>query len=196
MSLRAPRSKLRTPRSSGGFMLRQFLCVALTAALVACGSQPSQTPAATAPASTSPGMSRARYLPDETTYPVGAIPNAILHDAQRNKDLIMTIEYPTRGGPYPVIVFSHGFGGSNTGYTPLTEYWAGQGYIVIKPSHADAGKLGPILAQRREERRAEMEKRRAERRSRSDRTAQPQQPPQADPLAEAIWSTQTPADWV
>jgi predicted dienelactone hydrolase len=184
-------------------MFRRLCCVAFTAALVACGSQPSQTPAATTPASTgtastTPGISRAHYLPDETTYPVGSIPNAILHDAGRNKDLIMTIEYPTRGGPYPVIVFSHGFGGSNTSYTPLTEYWAGHGYIVIKPSHADAGKLGPILAQRREERRAEMEKRRAEGRDRKNQNAQAQaqQPPQPDSLAEAIWSTQTTGDWV
>jgi predicted dienelactone hydrolase len=113
----------------------------------------------------------------------------------------MTIEYPTRGGPYPVIVFSHGFGGSNVGYTPLTEYWAGHGYIVIKPSHADAGKLGPILEQRREERRAEMEKARAEGRGRNARNVQPsgqqQEPAQQKPdaLAEAIWATQSPADW-
>ena len=179
-------------------MLRQFLGVALTAALVACGSQPSQKTAATTPASTAPGMSRAHYLPEETTYPVGSIPNAVLHDAVRHKDLVMTIEYPTRGGPYPVIIFSHGFGGSNTSYTPLTEYWAGHGFIVIKPSHADAGKLGPILAQRREDRRAEMEKRRAEGRARNSRNAQAQDqtPPQPDSLAEAIWATQTTADWV
>ncbi|HEX3581582.1 MAG TPA: hypothetical protein VH087_07445, partial [Thermoanaerobaculia bacterium] len=141
-------------------------------------------------------------LPDETTYPVGSIPNAVLHDSARNKDLVMTIEYPTRGGPYPVIVFSHGFGGSNVGYTPLTEYWAGHGYIVIKPSHADSGKLGPILEQRREERRAEMEKARAEGRGRNARNArqpehqQGQAAQKPDPLAEAIWSTQTTSDWV
>jgi predicted dienelactone hydrolase len=176
-------------------MFRSLICAASVAALAACSSQPSpQTPAASSGSAARGSL--ARYLPDETTYPVGSIPNAIVHDAQRNKDLVMTIEYPTRGGPYPVIIFSHGFGGSNTSYTPLTEYWAGHGYIVIKPSHADAGRLGPILAQRREERRAEMEKRRAEGRQRNAQAQQQAQPtPQPDPLAEAIWSTQTTADW-
>lgn len=181
-------------------MFRKLLCAASVAALAACASKPAApTPAAST--STGSHVGLARYLPDETTYPVGSIPNAVLHDSVRNKDLVMTIEYPTRGGPYPVIVFSHGFGGSHTAYTPLTEYWAGHGYIVIKPAHADAGKLGPILAQRREERRAEMEKARAEGRGRNARnatqTAQSstagQQP---DSLAEAIWATQTPSDWV
>src|ERR1043166_428190 len=141
-------------------MFRKLFCAAAIVTLAACASKPSQQAAPTPATSTSAGShsSLAHYLPDETTYPVGSIPNAVLHDSARNKDLYMTIEYPTRGGPYPVIVFSHGFGGSNTAYTPLTEYWAGLGYIVIKPAHADAGKLGPILEQRREERRAEMEK--------------------------------------
>jgi predicted dienelactone hydrolase len=179
-------------------MFRKLSCAAAVLAMAACASHPSQAAAPTPAATASPApLTRARYLPDETTYPVGSIPNAVLHDAQRNKDLVMTIEYPTRGGPYPVIIFSHGFGGSNVGYTPLTEYWAGHGYIVIKPSHADSGKLGPILAQRREERRAQMEKTRGQVRSRNPRNAQ-QQPQSTEPdtLAEAIWATQTTADWV
>src|ERR1043165_9954210 len=120
-------------------MFRKLFCAAAIAAMAACASKPSQpaTPAATSTASGSK-VGLARYLPNETDYPVGSIPNAVLHDSARNKDLYMTIEYPTRGGPYPVIVFSHGFGGSNTAYTPLTEYWAGHGYIGLKPSHADS----------------------------------------------------------
>lgn len=184
-------------------MFRKLFCAASVAALVACASQTSktQTPAASPSTTTAPKTTLAHYLPDETTYPVGSIPNAVLHDSARNKDLVMTIEYPTRGGPYPVIVFSHGFGGSNVGYTPLTEYWAGHGYIVIKPSHADSGKLGPILEQRREERRAEMEKARAEGRGRNRRNTaqtgqQSQTPAPPDPLAEAIWATQSTSDWV
>lgn len=181
-------------------MFRKLFCAVSVAALVACASQTpkAQTPAPAPSTATTSKVTLSHYLPDETTYPVGSIPNAVLHDSERNKDLVMTIEYPTRGGPYPVIVFSHGFGGSNVGYTPLTEYWAGHGYIVIKPSHADSGKLGPILEQRREERRAEMEKARAEGRRRNGR--QPEQQGQTsekpDSLAEAIWATQTTSDWI
>jgi dienelactone hydrolase len=130
------------------------------------------------------------------SLPVGSIPSATLHDAQRNKELSMAIEYPTRGGPYPVIVFSHGFGSSSDGYIGLTETWVGRGYVVIKPSHADAGGLRKIIAERRAQRRAEIEKARAAG-AVSKRQAEKQvsEIRVDDDLAEAIWKTQTPADW-
>ncbi len=84
---------------------------------------------------------RSRYSGEEGQSPVGAIPDVILHDDARNKDVLVTIEYPTKGGPNPLIVFSHGFGGSNQGYVGLSSYWASQGYVVIRPRHADSGKL-------------------------------------------------------
>lgn len=73
--------------------------------------------------------------------PVGVIPTAVLRDGQRNRDVEMTIDYPTRTGPFPVIVFSHDLGGSSGGYVALTEYWTSNGYVCIKPKHADAGSL-------------------------------------------------------
>ena len=78
-------------------------------------------------------------LADNELSPVGVIPTALLHDAQRNKDLDISLEYPTRGGPFPVIIFSHGYGASNRGYESLVAYWTGHGYVVIRPAHADAG---------------------------------------------------------
>ena len=39
---------------------------------------------------------------------------------------------------YPVIVFSHGFGGCNTQSTFLMEALASAGYLVVAPNHADA----------------------------------------------------------
>ena len=38
-------------------------------------------------------------------------------------------------GPCPVIIFSHGLGGSREGYWLLTEEWASAGFAVIQPSH-------------------------------------------------------------
>ena len=35
----------------------------------------------------------------------------------------------------PVIIFSHGLGGSREGYWPLAEAWASAGFVVIQPSH-------------------------------------------------------------
>ncbi|MCA0359534.1 MAG: hypothetical protein LCH41_00615 [Armatimonadetes bacterium] len=53
-----------------------------------------------------------------------------------------TISYsvtaPTTGGPYPVIIFSHGMYGSEEGNTPLAEAWAKDGFVVIRPTHADS----------------------------------------------------------
>jgi predicted dienelactone hydrolase len=41
---------------------------------------------------------------------------------------------------YPLIVFSHGFGGSSTQSTFLMEAMANAGYLVLAPDHADARK--------------------------------------------------------
>jgi len=67
-----------------------------------------------------------------------------LHDANRNKDLPIRIAVPKTGGPFPVIVFSHGAGGSGQNYFGLTGFWASHGYVVIQPTHNDS------LALRRE----------------------------------------------
>jgi predicted dienelactone hydrolase len=73
------------------------------------------------------------------------IPDTSLHDARRNKDLPISVNYPIYGGPYPVIVFSHGYGGSRAAYEPLASYWTRFGYVVIRPSHEDAGKLRDLF---------------------------------------------------
>ena len=62
----------------------------------------------------------------------------VLRDAQRNKDLHVKVTYPKADGKFPVIVFSHGFGGSKDTYASLTEYWAARGYVVIQPTHDDS----------------------------------------------------------
>jgi predicted dienelactone hydrolase len=85
------------------------------------------------------------YGSDASMKAVGVIPDATLHDARRNKDLPISIDYPIYGGPYPVIIFSHGYGGSRSGYEPLASYWTSFGYVVIRPSHADANALRDVF---------------------------------------------------
>lgn len=164
-----------------------FVAVALVAA---CASSPQQPSSMTSQST----MSGTTYMTTGEPYAVGSIPSATLHDAQRNKDLSMAIEYPTRGGPYPVIVFSHGYGSSSDGYTSLTEYWTSHGYVVIKPSHADANALRKIIQQRREARMQEVEKLRAAGKSRRD-IAKDEAQRTAPDYAESLWDMQTPADW-
>ena len=51
------------------------------------------------------------------------------------------IVYPSSGGPYPVIIFSHGSGGTPYVYRELTTHWAAAGFVVIAPTHADSRRL-------------------------------------------------------
>jgi predicted dienelactone hydrolase len=82
-----------------------------------------------------------RYRLEVGASPVGVIPEATLRDAARGRDVEMNIEYPTRGENNPLIVFSHGFGGSSVSYVGLSSYWTSHGYVVIKPTHADSRRL-------------------------------------------------------
>lgn len=42
-----------------------------------------------------------------------------------------------KGGPYPLLVFSHGYGGSGLGAVFFTEALAARGWIVVAPDHHD-----------------------------------------------------------
>lgn len=58
------------------------------------------------------------------------------HDDARDRDVPVKIYLPkdvdTRA---PVVVFSHGLGGSRNGYVYLGEQWAGRGYISVHLQH-------------------------------------------------------------
>ena len=60
------------------------------------------------------------------------------HDAARNRDVPVRIYLPVRPvtAPMPVIVFSHGLGGTRESYAYLASYWASHGYICVYPQHA------------------------------------------------------------
>jgi|ERR1700677_739683 len=74
------------------------------------------------------------------------------HDAARNRDVPVKIYYPAKGsGPFPVIIFSHGLGGTREGYEYLGRYWAGCGYVSVHLQHlgSDDGvwkNMGPVEA--------------------------------------------------
>ena len=58
------------------------------------------------------------------------------HDGARNRDVPVRIYYPSTGTQaLPVIIFSHGLGGSREGYGYLGRHWASHGYIVVHPTH-------------------------------------------------------------
>jgi predicted dienelactone hydrolase len=56
-------------------------------------------------------------------------------DSERGKRIPVKAYYPEFGGPYPVIVFSHGAGDSNDSAPHLMRHWASHGYVVLLPTH-------------------------------------------------------------
>jgi predicted dienelactone hydrolase len=69
---------------------------------------------------------------------VTEVSGVVLHDARRNKDLHVRVFYPVASGKYPVIVFSHGAGGSQNCCDSLTRHWATYGYVTLQPTHDDS----------------------------------------------------------
>jgi predicted dienelactone hydrolase len=90
-----------------------------------------------ASAARSPMISGAYKLADGP-HTVMEVPDIVLHDAKRDKVLHVRIFYPHEPGPYPVIVFSHGAGGSQSCCEALTRHWATYGYVTLQPTHHDS----------------------------------------------------------
>jgi predicted dienelactone hydrolase len=92
-----------------------------------------------------PNMSPALALVAATLAAVAAEPNVVdttLRDEARGKDLEVRVVHPASGDHLPLILFSHGAGGSRRGVTEIGRVWAAHGYVVVAPTHADSGALG------------------------------------------------------
>lgn len=59
------------------------------------------------------------------------------HDQARNRDIPVRLYIPKEGsGPFPVVIFSHGLGGSRDAAPYLGNFWSQKGYICIAVQHA------------------------------------------------------------
>ncbi|MGO8837118.1 MAG: alpha/beta hydrolase family protein [Limisphaerales bacterium] len=58
-----------------------------------------------------------------------------IHDAARDRDIPVRVYLPTNTTPEPVILFSHGLGGSRSGSAFLGEHWAARGYVAVFLQH-------------------------------------------------------------
>jgi len=58
-----------------------------------------------------------------------------VHDAARNRDIPVRIYLPATGEPKPVVLFSHGLGGSRSASKFLGEHWAARGYVAVFVQH-------------------------------------------------------------
>jgi pimeloyl-ACP methyl ester carboxylesterase len=82
--------------------------------------------------------------PDEvvsTPLPVISVRPVVLPAPGRGEDLQVRVSAPATGDELPIIVFSHGFGGSLDSYAPLVDFWAARGFVVVQPTHLDSRTL-------------------------------------------------------
>jgi predicted dienelactone hydrolase len=62
--------------------------------------------------------------------------NLTWHDEARDRDVPVRVYAPaTVTNPVPLIVFSHGLGGTREGYRYLGEHWARHGFIAVHVQH-------------------------------------------------------------
>jgi predicted dienelactone hydrolase len=58
-----------------------------------------------------------------------------VHDASRNRDIPVRIYLPANEKLAPIVLFSHGLGGSRGGSKFLGEHWAARGYMAVFVQH-------------------------------------------------------------
>ncbi|WP_051382620.1 alpha/beta hydrolase family protein [Gloeobacter kilaueensis] len=66
---------------------------------------------------------------------VGVIEALELVDGKRSREVPVKIFYPSPEGVFPVVLFSHGSGGSKDSYDYLGRYLAAHGYVSVHPTH-------------------------------------------------------------
>jgi predicted dienelactone hydrolase len=133
-------SSLGRPFASAG--LRRTVAVCVLAA--ACGWAAPAAAFRSPHRRTSPaGADAAGYKLVPGPWPVGVIDRLVLKDQRRHKNVEVTVRYPRANGTrtrasWPLVVFSHGAGGSRAAFPELTTHWASHGYVVVVPTHADS----------------------------------------------------------
>ncbi len=75
------------------------------------------------------------YAPESLPFKVAIANNITLIDQKRDRQVPLKIYYPQATGLFPVIIFSHGAGGSKEAFTSLSTFLASCGYICIHPTH-------------------------------------------------------------
>ena len=120
--------------------MNTFLCRA-AAVLIAI------TAAVAAMPSTSSGAETATdydplAVPDEAASPSSRVIDFDVVDADRDRTIPIRVHLPTPPAdssdvaePLPVVLFSHGLGGSREGPRFLAEHWAARGYVAVFLQH-------------------------------------------------------------
>jgi predicted dienelactone hydrolase len=84
---------------------------------------------------TSCGIGRADYDPLAVPAAQPEHRDTTMTDAKRSRDIPIRIYLPGRTEPSPVVLFSHGLGGTRAGSEYLGDHWAQRGYVVVFVQH-------------------------------------------------------------
>ena len=87
------------------------------------------------PAGQLPPAVGADYDPLRIEGPKPEYRDFTVHDDARSRDIPFRVYLPATSEPAPVVLFSHGLGGSRQGNPYLGEHWAGRGYVVVYVQH-------------------------------------------------------------
>jgi predicted dienelactone hydrolase len=58
-----------------------------------------------------------------------------VHDTRRNRDIPIRVYLPSSTEPEPLVLFSHGLGGSRNGNVYCGRHWAARGYVAVFLQH-------------------------------------------------------------
>lgn len=71
-------------------------------------------------------------LPKESPAPAR---DFTVHDAARKRDIPIRVYLPAANKPEPVVLFSHGLGGTRQGSAYLGKHWSARGYVAVFLQH-------------------------------------------------------------
>jgi predicted dienelactone hydrolase len=75
---------------------------------------------------------------DPLQVATGEVPTTLdytVKDSERNREMPIRVWLPTAKTPQPVVLFSHGLGGSREGAQFLGKQWTARGYVVVYLQH-------------------------------------------------------------
>jgi predicted dienelactone hydrolase len=111
------------------------VALAVSLLLTACGSDIVLPPAQPLSAS----AEQLAAIPHLEAGPHAVVRSAAVSWQAGGETLRVRVVRPQGEGPFPLVLFSHGFAADIDKYDALLDHWASHGYLSIAPYHADGG---------------------------------------------------------